>query len=69
MTFNQLKLIRSIQLAVEKVPHSLRLNTLLELCQIRVAYGVEEHSGLTYELALEDLWERLNEEKERLQSV
>lgn len=62
MTINQKRLVRSIQLAAET--RSDRLSVLKQLLHIRAAYGNGEESGYTFELALEDLWERMFDQAE-----
>jgi hypothetical protein len=63
-TINQSRLIKSIQLKAAAMNKTVKANFIAELLAIKVAYQNEE-SGYTFELALQDLWDRMNEKPER----
>lgn len=65
MTVTHQRLIKSIQVKAAAMPKAERIEALTELCLIRSSYDNAETRGFTLELALRDLWDRMNETKEK----
>lgn len=59
LTFNQERLIRSIKLKLSSLPKE-RIAIMTELLLIKSTYGTKDE-GITFELALTDLYERVKE--------
>lgn len=68
MTINQTRLIRSLEIKIKALPQFERRLVLTELTLTKAVYG-GENCGLTFELALQDLYERVKEMEQQTKEI